>query len=93
MTPANAYATVPLLTRLTPTSGPRLGGTTVTLLGADFVHIRAVVFGKDVLTRFKIISSKKITVRSPRHATGSVWVQVRSTSGGLSSKRKFTYSR
>jgi hypothetical protein len=76
------YLPRPLLTRLTPTSGTRLGGRSVTLVGTGFVVGAVVRFGT---TAAHIVSLRatRIVVLAPRHAAGRVAVSV-TTPGGRS---------
>jgi hypothetical protein len=76
------YLARPVLTSLTPTSGSRLGGRSVTLVGTGFVVGSVVRFGT---TAAHIVSLRttRIVVLAPRHAAGRVAVSV-TTPGGTS---------
>ena len=75
----------PKVTWMSRHSGPRAGGTLVTVVGSGFVSGATVRFGTTAGTHVTVVSSTKITVRSPRHAAGRVHVTVR-TGGGTSAR-------
>jgi hypothetical protein len=77
------YLARPTVTSVSPHSGPRAGGTLVTVLGHAFVSGATVRFGTTAGTHVRVVSSTKLTVRSPSHAAGRVHVTVR-TGGGTS---------
>lgn len=75
----------PEITGVSPSSGPHMGGTQVTLTGANFARVLSVSFGEvtvpaDGLT---VNSLTQITVNSPPHVGGLVDVRV-TTMGGVS---------
>ena len=74
---------VPVVTAISPTSGPIAGGTSVTITGTNLTGATAVAFGT---TAASIVSNTdtQIVVTSPAHARGQVDVRVR-TAGGISS--------
>ncbi len=85
-----SYILAPVVSGLTPASGPAKGGATVTISGMNLANA-TVLFGK---TNAKIVSdtATQITVTSPG-GTGKVDIEV-VTAGGTSaatSKDKFTY--
>jgi hypothetical protein len=83
-------STVPIVTTISPTSGPAAGGTPVTISGSNFTGATKVTFGgKSVI--FHIVSDTEITTTSPSHAVGSVSVVVHSLAGNSSKNHKFTY--
>jgi hypothetical protein len=73
----------PRVTSVSPHSGTKAGGTLVTVVGHGFVAGATVRFGTTAGTQVKVVSATKLTVRSPKHATGRVDVTVR-TGGGTS---------
>jgi outer membrane protein assembly factor BamB len=88
------YGTVtaaPIVTTLSPTSGPAAGGTPVTITGSNFTGATSVTFGGHTAT-FQIVSDTEITATSPPHAAGTVSVVVHSPSGHSSKTHKFTYA-
>jgi len=66
----------PVVTGISPTSGPALGGTAVTITGVGFDRASAVRFGESASTSFVVNSDSKITARAPAHLAGVVDVTV-----------------
>ena len=73
----------PVVTSVSPARGTHNGGTTVTIHGSGFVAGAAVRFGRAPGRSVKVVSSTKISVRSPKHGKGKVDVTVH-TAGGIS---------
>ena len=67
---------LPTISSVSPTSGTHNGGTTVTITGAHFTKVTAVKFGTTSAATFTVVSSTKITVKTPAHANGTVDVRV-----------------
>jgi hypothetical protein len=76
------YLPAPVLTGLTPASGPAAGGTTVIISGRGYAYVKAVHFGSRLGTHLVVISARKIKVVAPA-GSGTVNVKV-STAGGTS---------
>ncbi len=72
----------PMVTRISPKSGPTAGGTSITITGAGFTCATGVSFGSMAATNFTIVSDTQITVTSP---TGSGIVDVTVTIPGSTS--------
>ncbi|MFE3884826.1 IPT/TIG domain-containing protein [Streptomyces lydicus] len=83
-------ASVPVLTSVTPSSGPAAGGTTVTLTGTGLATTSAVRFGATAATSFTVVSDTHVTAVAPA-GTGTVQVTV-TTPGGTSNGVSYTYS-
>ena len=66
----------PTISSLNPTSGPAIGGTTVTISGTNFGSGATVTFGGTSGSSVNVVSSTSITVVTPAHAAGSVAVTV-----------------
>jgi hypothetical protein len=66
---------LPTITAMSPTSGSHLGGTTVTITGANFYSVVHVEFGS-TFASFTVNSATKITVKAPAHVAGTVDVRV-----------------
>ncbi|MFI0905203.1 IPT/TIG domain-containing protein, partial [Streptomyces sioyaensis] len=84
-----SYASVPVLSGLSPASGPVSGGNTVTLSGANLSGATLVLFGASpavILTN----TGTQITVLAPANS-GSVSVTV-TTPGGTSNPLVYTYA-
>jgi PKD repeat protein len=90
------YITVgsqPAVTAVSPATGPVAGGTLVTITGSGFTGATAVRFGETAGSGMTVVSGERITVRSPAHAAGSVYITV-TTPGGTSPQTaaaRFTY--
>ncbi len=88
----NPTSGVPVVTGVSPNSGSTAGGTAVTISGAGFTGVTAVMFGT-VAASFTFVSDSQITATAPVHAGGLVNVQV-VTPNGTSVKataNQFTY--
>jgi subtilase family serine protease len=78
-----AYLGVPTVSRLTPATGPRRGGTKVTVTGTSFVEVTAVRFGARKAASFRILSPTRISAVAPAGGGSPAVVVV--TPGGVSS--------
>jgi hypothetical protein len=88
------YVAAPTITNISPASGPRAGGTLVTITGTGFTGATAVKFGGSAGSSRTVVSATQITVRSPAHAAGTVDIRV-TTPGGTSAVAagdRFTYT-
>ena len=87
-------ASTPTVTGLDVSSGPSTGGTTVTLLGANYTGATSVSFGGVSTTDFVVNSDNSITVTAPAQAAGMVDVTVTTFAGtsSTSSADQYTYS-
>ena len=70
------FIDTPAISALTPTSGPSVGGTTVTIVGTGFIDATGVEFGNTAGSAFVVNSPTRITVTSPAHAVGPVGVVI-----------------
>jgi IPT/TIG domain len=87
------YKYVPSVTRVSPTSGPTTGGTTVTINGTGFTGATGVSFGGTAAT-FSVKSSSQISATAPAGAAGTVDITV-TTPGGTSATStndQYTYA-
>ena len=83
----------PTITGLSPGTGPRTGGTTVTITGSGFPGARAVRFG-GVAATFTITDATHVSATAPAGVAGIVDVKV-VTSAGVSAvvaNDRFTYT-
>jgi hypothetical protein len=78
--PASA-ATKPAVTKVGPTHGSTAGGSVVTVTGTGFSHVTAVLFDSTKGTKVTVLSSKSLTVTSPKHVAGTAAVRVVTTAG------------
>jgi heme-binding NEAT domain protein len=94
---ATAFAapvtTAPVVTGISPTSGPAAGGTVVTITGTSLSGATAVKFGTTAAASFTCSSATTCTATSPA-GTGTVDVTVTTPAGtsATSSADKFTYN-
>ncbi|MFI1963269.1 beta strand repeat-containing protein [Streptomyces pathocidini] len=84
------YVSAPVITSISPTSGPLAGGNTVTITGTGFTSATAVSFGGTPATSFTVNSATQITATAPAHAAGSVNLTVTGP-GGTSNAVVYTY--
>ena len=88
------YSTAaPTVTGLSPTSGPAVGGTLVTITGTGFTGAPVVDFGTTAATGVTVVNSTTITADSPV-GTGTVNVTVTTPVGtsATSTADQFTYA-
>ena len=94
LTGAFTYIASPTVTAVSPTSGPLIGGTTITITGTNLTNASAVTFGGVAGSNIAVISSTSLTVVLPVNTAGQVDVQV-TTPGGTSvtsAADKFTFA-
>lgn len=87
-----APSTAPTVTRVSPTSGPSAGGTSVTITGSGFLSGTTVKFGALAATKVTVSSPTSITATSPA-GSGAVDVTVSNANGAsaTSTADKFSY--
>jgi IPT/TIG domain len=81
----------PVITGVSPDSGPTTGGTAVTITGEDFTVVTQVAFG-GVPTSYTIVSSTEIIATSPPESAGTVTVHMGDLAGPVPTVGEFTYS-
>jgi hypothetical protein len=82
------------ISKVSPSAGPLAGGTTVTVTGKGLRAVRRVTFGGLAGTHLVIRSATRLTVRAPKHTTGSVAVRLVLANGAKTpetSKATFGY--
>lgn len=87
----------PVIHQIAPEKGPAAGGTSVTILGRDFIEATAVEFGGVSATSFKVDSSEceptftkfcaVLTAVAPPESVGRVEVVVKTPSGSSEGRR------
>jgi len=80
---ADRFSYAPILSSISPATGPATGGTTVMLTGSNFTGATAVNFGTKPASSFVFNSDTSITATSPPGKSPSVTVTV-TTPGGTS---------
>ncbi len=86
-------SSAPVVSSISPTSGPTSGGTSVTITGTSFTGATAVSFGTIAATSFSVVSATQITAVSPP-GNGMVGVVV-ATASAISAPvptDQFTYT-
>jgi hypothetical protein len=82
----------PKVGSVSPATGTKLGGTSVTISGSNFTDVATVRFG-GVVTTFNLVNSTTITATTPAYAvTGIVDVEVFSPFGNSTAYGAFTYT-
>ena len=71
----------PTVTSVAPNTGPAGGGTTVTIVGTNFLAGATVSFGGTAATGVTVVSSTSITATTAARAAGTVNVVVTNTDG------------
>jgi hypothetical protein len=87
------YTASPIVSSVSPNSGPLAGGTSVIITGTKLSGATAVAFGSTAATAFTVNSETQITATSPPGSAGAVDVVV-TTAGGSSANGgadMFTY--
>jgi hypothetical protein len=79
----NGVTPTPVVTGVSPTSGPTAAGTVVTITGTDLGGAAGVDFGGTAATNLTNNTTTSIQVHAPAHAAGTVHVHV-TTAGGAS---------
>ena len=78
---ADQFTYGPIVSGISPSSGPQRGGTAVAIRGAGFTGATAVNFGSTPATTFTVNSATLITATSPAATPGSVAVTVTAPGG------------
>ncbi len=76
LTNAYTYLDPPVLSAVSPGTGPLVGGTALSLSGSDFQTGAAVYVGGTLCTAINVVSSTLINCVTDAHASGLVSVQV-----------------
>ena len=72
---------VPVVTSVSPSSGPVAGGTTVTIAGSRLADVTGVTFGGTAASAVAVISDSQVQATAPAHAAGAVDVQATDVAG------------
>ena len=85
------FVPAPTIASLSPNSGTTLGGTTVTISGANLTGASSVTFGGVAATSFVVVSGTSITAVTPSGAEGAQDVSVTTAGGTATATASFTY--
>ncbi|OBT39760.1 hypothetical protein VE00_10508 [Pseudogymnoascus sp. WSF 3629] len=85
-----SFQPAPIISSITPTSGPTTGGTVVTITGAGLIDTIGVNFGTTPATTFTVDSDNTVTATAPAGAVGPSAVTV-DTASATSNGAAFTY--
>jgi large repetitive protein len=69
---------LPAITSITPVSGPKAGGNTVTVHGLNFIAVTGVTFGGTAGTSVNVINANQLSVIAPANSAGGT-VSIRVT--------------
>ncbi len=75
------YENGPVVTSVSPSSGPTAGGTAVTITGSNLTGTTAVNFGPTAAESFDVVSGTEITAESPAEGAGTVDITVTTPDG------------
>jgi hypothetical protein len=73
--------TLPSVTKLSPSKGPAIGGTSVTITGSHLDEASAVHFGPLIAASFKVLSANKLTAITPAGTAAKLDVTVTTPQG------------
>ena len=86
------YQNPPVISSVSPASGPLEGGTVVTLRGTSFTAVSAVQFDGVAATSWTRVSATTLTAVVPaRPATGPITIRVTTRAGTVERADGFTY--
>jgi hypothetical protein len=86
------FVAQPTITTISPSSGPIVGGTNITITGSSFSTVSAVLIGSVPVTLFTIDSPTKITAVTPAGSPGAKTVTVTNAAGSTTRSNGFTYT-
>ena len=81
------------VTGVSPASGPRSGGTSVTITGTGFAAGATVTFKGNPATNVVVVGSTTITATTPSASRGTATVTVRNTDASQASCSCYTYTK
>lgn len=85
-----SYIDAPTIDTLSPTSGPAVGGTSVTIGGSNFATTTSVTFD-GINASFGVINSTTIAAITPPGTVGAVDVVVTTLAGNVTAAAAYTY--
>ena len=84
-------AAAPTIASISPTSGPALGGTAITITGTNLTGATSVTVGGVAATNVVIVSATSITTKTPAGTAGAKDVSVTTAGGTVTLTGAFTY--
>ena len=82
----------PVIVAVSPAYGPSVGGTAITLTGANFLGATSVTIGGAPCTNVQVVNSATVTAVTPAGTVGAKTVAVTTPSGSASLANGFTYA-
>ncbi|MHB8438754.1 MAG: IPT/TIG domain-containing protein [Acidimicrobiales bacterium] len=92
---ANSATNTPAVLSISPSSGPPVGGTWVTVTGSDFADVTAVDFGTRPAATFVVLSVDELRALAPAQSAGTtvdLTVTSDSYSSALTPADRYSYS-
>ncbi len=86
------FVPAPTVSSVTPSSGPTVGDTVVTVRGTHLTGASRVSFGTVAATTLHVSSASALTARTPAHGAGAVTVAVTAPGGTGASPGAFTFT-
>lgn len=80
-----------VINTVNPSSGPDIGGASVTLTGIGFTGATGVTFGGTPATNINVVNSTTVTSVTPAHAIGAVDVVITTPAGSATQTNAYTY--
>ena len=91
-TGAYTYGAAPTFSSITPSIGPTIGGTGVTITGTNLAGVTSVTFGGTAATGVTGVSDTTIAATTPFHAAGLVNVVVTTPNGTVTGTNAYNYT-
>lgn len=85
------YYATPVITSISPSTGSANGGTSVVIIGSNFVGVTGVSFGGTSALSYTVNSTTQITAVTPARAVGVAQVAVTNPAGSAISPANYTY--
>ena len=82
----------PIVTSVTPSSGPIAGGTAITITGTDLTGTTSVTIGGVAATRVSVVNSTTVTAVTPAGTAGAKTLSLTTPFGTANGTNGFTYA-
>ena len=82
----------PIVTSVSPASGPLAGGTLITITGTAFTGATVVSVGDNLATSFSVVDSTRITATAPAGSIGTASVLVTTPGGTSAGDTHYSYT-